>query len=118
MSFNPDPLYQLVGRRVRNARNGKMSQAKLAQELGLSRASVVNIEAGRQRTPLHVLWRIAEKLQTDVALLIPDQAEFSSAYTPASLTSEELAKIEEAAAGDPDTRRHLEHALERIGRAK
>ena len=95
-----------------------MSQAKLAQELGLSRASVVNIEAGRQRTPLHVLWRIAEELQTDIALLIPDQTEFSSASTPASLTTEELAKIEEAAAGDPDTRRRLEQALERIGRIK
>jgi hypothetical protein len=36
---------------------------------------MVNIEAGRQRAPLHLLWQIAELLGSDLTLLIPSRDE-------------------------------------------
>ena len=73
-----DELYRELGRRIRQARerNGEgLSQDALAKQLGISRASVVNIEAGRQRAPLHLLWQIAQLLGTDLTSLIPRNEE-------------------------------------------
>ena len=69
-----DELYRELGRKIREARERsgqKLSQEKLAKRLGISRASIVNIEAGRQHAPLHLLWQIAEILGTDLTFLIP-----------------------------------------------
>ena len=60
-----DEVYRVLGRKVRQMREvQRMSQDSLAQHLGISRASMVNIEAGRQRAPLHLLWQIAEVLHS------------------------------------------------------
>ncbi len=67
-----DELYRELGRKIRQARERqgeRLSQDALAKQLGISRASIVNIEAGRQRTPLHLLWQIAELLGTELTLL-------------------------------------------------
>ncbi len=51
-----DRLYELVGRKIREIRTiSDMSQEGLADELGLSRTSVVNIEKGRQTPSIHLL---------------------------------------------------------------
>ena len=53
-------LYRLLGERIQRARfENRKSQRVLAEELGMSRTSMVNIEKGRQHTSLHVLWQIA-----------------------------------------------------------
>ena len=69
-----ETLYRAVGERIRNAREARperISQATLAKQLGKSRASVVNIEAGRQHAPLSLLWSIAAQLGVELASLIP-----------------------------------------------
>src|SRR5215217_1649513 len=79
-----DSLYREIGRRIREARERvpkKLSQATLAKQLKVSRASIVNIEAGRQHAPLDLLWRIAEALKTELVTLIPRREELS-ARTP------------------------------------
>lgn len=70
---NVDEFYRGVGERVRNARNGRMTQEELGNAIGLSRTSVTNLEKGRQRIPLHVLVDIAKQLEVVVDSLIPDQ---------------------------------------------
>jgi len=103
-----EALYQLIGERVRNARKKiKMSQAKLASELEMSRTSIVNIEAGRQHAPIHVLWDIAEKLNTDVGLLLPSSSEFIDHSIPVALDRDTVSQIEDAANGDLVTKRQL-----------
>lgn len=66
-------FYEDFGRRVRTVRSDAgMTQAELAAEIGLSRASVANLEAGRQRVPFHVLYGIARVLAVEPAQLMPE----------------------------------------------
>lgn len=67
-------LYRTIGERVR-AERGRvgLSQTELARGLRLSRASVSNIEAGRQRFPLHALYMLAEALGCEPQALLPPQ---------------------------------------------
>lgn len=65
-----DHFYAEVGRRVRLAR-GKRTQAQIAAALGMTRSSIANLEAGRQRIPLHLLVLIAEITNTPVSEFLP-----------------------------------------------
>lgn len=115
--IDDDLLYRTVGTNIRIVRERlvpKMSQTQLAKKLGVSRVSIVNIEAGRQHAPLHLLWRIAELLGTELALLIPRQDEFLSNLTPVKLDAETVARIEAVANGDPETRRRLAVFIGRV----
>lgn len=59
--MEPDQIYALFGRRVAEARaKAELTQMGLAEKVGLSRASIANIEAGRQRIVLHQAIEIAE----------------------------------------------------------
>ena len=98
-----DDLYRELGRKVRQARERfgeKLSQEALAQRLGLSRASMVNIEAGRQRAPLHLLWQIAELLGTDLTMLIPSREEMLATSNRVELEKAMMKQIEDFATGD------------------
>lgn len=65
-------LYVEVGFRVRGARKRQgWSQVDLAQAVGLARSSVANLEAGRQRPPVHVALLIAQALDVPVDELLP-----------------------------------------------
>lgn len=99
-----DEIYREVGRKIRQTReNQHLSQDSLAQRLGISRTSMVNIEAGRQRTPLHVLWQTAELLETKLTLLIPTPEELLAPQNHTALDREMMKQIEEVANGDPAT---------------
>lgn len=116
MARNAERLYGLIGARIRAARERiepKLSQATLAKKVDMSRASIVNIEAGRQHPPLHVLWQLAEVLSVEAAALIPSHAEYIEDGEPIKLDSESVRKIEEAANGDPATRRLLSQFVSR-----
>lgn len=103
-----DRLYRLIGDRIRQAREAiGMTQTALAAKLDLSRVSIVNIERGRQRAPVHVLWQIGEQLGTEPAALIPRQHEYLEAGDGVHLDADTVAQIETAAKGDPATNRKL-----------
>ena len=88
-----DLLYQLVGERIRKTRElhvPKMSQAQLAELLDMSRASVVNVEAGRQHAPLHLLWRVAEVLEISINELFPEPEELAAHLASDSEIDEQL----------------------------
>jgi transcriptional regulator with XRE-family HTH domain len=87
-------LYQALGERLKALREsqqstrGKVTQAKLAEEVGLERTSITNIERGNQKVPLHVLYRICEALQVPISEVLPPLAEVKS--TAAEPALEEL----------------------------
>jgi len=102
-------LYRAVGHKIRTARERlepKVSQAKLAQRLGISRVSVVNIEAGRQHAPLSLLWQIAEKLETELVLLLPRRGELHAPPPAVHLDQKTLDQIK-LAVGDRESQQKL-----------
>lgn len=64
-------LYVALGENIRSRRLlAELTQAKLAEQVGLERTSITNIEKGTQKVPLHVLLRICEALDVNVASLL------------------------------------------------
>ncbi|MEY9981435.1 MULTISPECIES: helix-turn-helix domain-containing protein [Bradyrhizobium] len=65
-------LYRLFGDRVRELRETRsVTQEELARRVQLSRASITNIEKGRQRVLLHQLIEIADALDAKPSELMP-----------------------------------------------
>ena len=64
-------FYEEVGRRIRLARKGRLTQKDLADRVSLTRTSITNIEKGRQKVLLHTLADIAEALQVAPVTLLP-----------------------------------------------
>ncbi len=72
-SSNKKRFYIEVGLAIQEARKkANLSQAIVAQKINMSRASIVNIEKGRQNPPLHLLWSFSQILNTSIHDLIPD----------------------------------------------
>lgn len=68
-------FYQHLGVSIREARiNSGQSQEALAEAMGLSRVTVVNIEKGRQKVQVHNLVEAANFLNIDIAQLLPGQS--------------------------------------------
>lgn len=64
-------LYAAVGAELKARRAARgINQDALALAVGLSRASVANIEGGRQAVPLHHLAKIAEALGTSASAML------------------------------------------------
>ncbi len=79
-------MYVEVGKLIRAHRNKqKLSQEGLARRIGHSRTSVTNIEAGRQRIPLDLLFALGNALHVDARDLLP--------AAPSSLPAEVQRKI-------------------------
>jgi transcriptional regulator with XRE-family HTH domain len=70
-----DPFYKHIGMTLRGAREAlSMTQAELAQVVGLSRTSLTNIELGRQRILVDQLAELANALHISVSSLIPERS--------------------------------------------
>lgn len=72
VELNEKRLYWELGYRIRIARDASgLSQMELATKAGLSRVSITNLELGRQRSPLTIVYRIAQALGIKPARLLP-----------------------------------------------
>ncbi len=66
-------FYVAVGKNIRAARlKSGLSQTMLAQRIGFTRASIANLEGGRQRIALHLFALIALALDVEPVELLPD----------------------------------------------
>jgi transcriptional regulator with XRE-family HTH domain len=67
-------LYRRLGRAVAKRREELgMTQAEVAAKLGLSRASLANLESGRQRIMVHQLFALVHALKLNSILeLVPE----------------------------------------------
>lgn len=67
-------LYHGIGRRISHRRRViGLTQQALSEMLGMSRVSVVNVEAGKQVVLLHALPAWAKALKCRIADLLPPQ---------------------------------------------
>jgi transcriptional regulator with XRE-family HTH domain len=72
MTKEEQQFYKLVGIEISAHREAlRLSQDDLAMMTGLSRASIANIEVGRQSVLLHRLYKIAQALRCDPENLLP-----------------------------------------------
>jgi transcriptional regulator with XRE-family HTH domain len=76
MRVNETELYRTIGERLRARREELgLKQSALAAEAGLRRTSITNIEAGRQKAPLHVLYALCLALDLEIGCLLPSNDE-------------------------------------------
>ena len=60
-------IYEYIGKTIKNRRKTlKLTQKDLARKLFISRASLANIETGRQNVLVHQLYNFAKTLELDV----------------------------------------------------
>jgi len=72
MALNEDLLYALIGEQLKRARvNSGIPQSRLADAIGHLRTSISNIEGGRQRPPLHVLYELCYHVGIEVVSILP-----------------------------------------------
>lgn len=93
-------LYVDIGRNIKAARQiSKLSQAELAEKLNLKRTSVTNIENGKQRLPLHLLYEICNLLNMDITKILPNNKNSKKEMTVSiegktfNITEDSLEKI-------------------------
>lgn len=75
MLINERGLYQQVVAALRERRMAiGMTQAELAAASRVRRTSITNIESGRQKAPLHVLYDICVALGIETASVLPQNS--------------------------------------------
>lgn len=71
-------FYKEFGKLLKDMRiTAELTQSELAERVGLSRTSVTNIEVGRQKIPLHLLYELASSLGVEPAALLPKKENLS-----------------------------------------
>jgi DNA-binding XRE family transcriptional regulator len=76
MKLDERGIYIRLGGELRKHRERRgLSQARLAETVGLRRTSMVNVEAGRQRLPIHTLYALCDELAIDLTDVLPSIAD-------------------------------------------
>ncbi len=76
MELDERLLYERIGSGIRTRRLGLgLTQGQLAEAAGVLRSSVANVETGKQRSPLHLVYRLCVALDLDVRQILPDTRE-------------------------------------------
>lgn len=77
-SFN-SILYQILGANIKSRREElNMNQNELGKKVDIGRASISNIEKGRQKPPLSVIYKICHELDVDVHSILPTYIEIEN----------------------------------------
>jgi len=88
-------LYTITGQLIRKTREERgLTQAELAAAVSLTRASITNIESGKQKLLLHTLYDIAIALSVEPSALLPKLADTRGPWESESTLSSNLSESE------------------------
>jgi transcriptional regulator with XRE-family HTH domain len=96
MANEIEPFYTVLGPKIQKAReHKKMTQAQLGACLipPTTRASIANIENGKQRVLAHTLVQLARAMEIDVQELIPGSEPSVQAASPNAVARELKRKL-------------------------
>ncbi len=104
------PVYKEIGKRIRHWRKANgMKQEALADELGISRGSLANIETGKQSVLVHQIYNFSRALKVKPHEFLPDSvSEMSS--TPQVVLSQPTNIVL-----SPDQQRQIANVLSDAG---
>lgn len=91
-------IYRQLGRNIARLRNERGStQAEIAAQIGLTRASLANIETGRQKVLMHHVFRLANALDcASIIELVPASFDFSDDVQPITTHGSPLSQQQHA----------------------
>lgn len=96
LSIMVEPFYINLGRKIQQQRNARhMTQTELGEKLipMMTRASIANIETGKQRVLVHTLVSLTRILQCELVDLLPADEVVKQAMTSRELTAELREKL-------------------------
>jgi transcriptional regulator with XRE-family HTH domain len=91
-------IYRIIGAGLAARRKKlRLKQAEVADQIGLTRASLANIESGRQKIMLHQIYRLATALQADsITELVPESFSFEQASGPLRFEGSDVSDAQKA----------------------
>lgn len=91
-------IYRIVGAALATRRKHlRLKQAEVADQIGLTRASLANIESGRQKLTLDQVYRLATALKVNSILdIIPASFSFEQASGPLRLLGSDVSDLQKA----------------------
>jgi len=77
--LNEDELYKIVGENLASARKSllKITQLDMAERLNLTRTSISNIERGKQKAPLSLIYMYCLEVNKEITDILPNLSELS-----------------------------------------
>jgi transcriptional regulator with XRE-family HTH domain len=96
MTNGIEPFYEILGSKIQEVREGKkMTQSQLGLSLTppSTRASIANIENGKQRVLVHTLMQFARTMGVSVQSLLPPAEEDSRPASPRDVELELKRKL-------------------------
>lgn len=91
-------LYRIVGAALAAKRKAlRLKQSEVADQIGLTRASLANIERGRQKIMLHQIYRLASALKVGSIIdLVPSNFSFEQASGPLMIEGSDVSDAQRA----------------------
>lgn len=91
-------IYRIIGAGLAARRKKlRLKQAEVADQIGLTRASLANIERGRQKLMLHQIYKLATALDVDsITDLVPKNYSFQQASGPLLLVGSDVNDAQKA----------------------
>lgn len=91
-------LYRIVGAGLAARRKElRLRQSEVADRIGLTRASLANIERGRQKVMLHQIYRLASALEVgSITDLVPSKYLFEQTSGPLAIEGSDVNETQRA----------------------
>jgi DNA-binding XRE family transcriptional regulator len=98
----------------RHREQAGLKQEAFATMLNLSRASIVNIEKGRQRPPLHLMWDISKQLKISVSEILSPLENINVSSGKEKINADWKKRITASTKGDLKSRKKITDFINEI----